>query len=51
MADFVFDEIPTDWRSPGTYLEVKPNYRNKGIFDYPVQNLIIGLKPVSYTHL
>ncbi|NNV20652.1 phage tail protein [Ochrobactrum pseudogrignonense] len=44
MADFTFDEIPTDWRSPGTYLEVKPNYRNVGIFDYPVQNLIIGAK-------
>lgn len=49
MADFVFDEIPTDWRSPGTYLEVKPNYRNKGIFDYPVQNLIIGLKLATGT--
>lgn len=49
MADFTFDEIPTDWRSPGTYLEVKPNYRNIGIFEYPVQNLIIGLKLATGT--
>lgn len=49
MADFTFDQIPTDWRSPGTYLEVKPNYRNVGIFDYPVQNLIIGAKLATGT--
>ncbi len=49
MADFTFDEIPSDWRSPGTFLEIKPNYRNLGIFDYPVQNLIIGLKLATGT--
>ena len=49
MANFTFYEIPTDWRSPGTYLEVKPNYRNVGIFDYPVQNLIIGAKLTAGT--
>lgn len=40
----VFDEIPVDWLEPGTFLEVKPNYRNLGLLPYPVKNLIIGLK-------
>lgn len=34
MSDIVFDEIPYDVLEPGTFLEVKPNYRNVGILPY-----------------
>ena len=38
----LFEEIPYDWRKPGTYIEVRPNYENVGLFDYPTRVLIIG---------
>ena len=44
-----FDEIPYNWRQPGTYLEVKPNYQNAGIFDWPERALLIGQKLASGT--
>lgn len=44
MQNFSFNEIPVDWLEPGTFLEVKPNYRTLGILPYPVRNLIIGQK-------
>lgn len=44
-----FDEIPYDWLEPGTYLEVKPNYRNTGLLPYPVRNLIAGQKLATGT--
>lgn len=46
---FVFDEIPYDWLEPGTYLEVKPNYRNAGVFPYPVRAHIVGQKLAAGT--
>lgn len=46
---FIFDEIPFDWLEPGTFLEVKPNYRSLGILPYPAKNLIIGQKLASGT--
>jgi phage tail sheath gpL-like len=42
-----FDEIPYQWRQPATLLEIKPNYANKGLFDWPEQALIIGQKLAS----
>lgn len=44
-----FDEIPYDWLEPGTFIEVKPNYRNTGILPYPTKNLIIGQKLAAGT--
>ncbi len=50
MAEpMIFDEIPYDWLEPGTYLEVKPNYRSMGVLPYPVSNLIIGQKLAAGT--
>lgn len=42
MSEFIFDEIPADFRVPGVYLEAKPNYSTVGVQPYPVKNLIIG---------
>ncbi len=44
MDPIVFDEIPYDWLEPGTFLEVKPNYRNMGLLPWPARNLIVGQK-------
>lgn len=44
-----FDEIPYDWVEPGVFLEVKPNYRTKGILPWPAKNLIISHKLASGT--
>ena len=37
-----FNEIPYAWRVPGTYVEVRPNFSNAGVFDWPARVLIIG---------
>ncbi len=42
-----FDEIPYDWRQPATLLEVKPNYRDTGLFEWPEKALIVGQKLAS----
>lgn len=44
-----FDEIPYDWLEPGTFLEVKPNYRNAGVFAWPEKALIAGQKLATGT--
>jgi len=49
MEQIVFDEIPYDWREPGTFLEAKPNYRTMGILPWPVKNLIVGQKLATGT--
>jgi len=49
MDPFSFDEIPYDWQEPGTFLEVRPNYRNVGVLPYPVKALIIGQKLATGT--
>ncbi|SIP96186.1 phage tail sheath subtilisin-like domain-containing protein [Bosea sp. TND4EK4] len=44
-----FNEIPYDWRVPGTYVEVRPNYQNMGLVAFPtrvvafVQKLAAGI--------
>lgn len=42
MAGIAFDEIPIDRLEPGTFLEVKPNYSERGLLPYPARNLIIA---------
>jgi phage tail sheath gpL-like len=39
-----FDEIPYDWRVPGTYLEVRPDRRRQGLAPYPQRTLLIAPK-------
>lgn len=39
-----FEEIPYDWRVPGTYVEIRPSYRNLGVLGYPARVLLIGQK-------
>lgn len=44
-----FDQIPSDWRTPGTYVEVKPSYSNAGVLGYPARALLIGQKLAAGT--
>ncbi|MBR0681911.1 phage tail protein [Roseomonas eburnea] len=37
-----FEEIPYDWRKPGTYVEIRPSYQNLGVLGYPARVLLIG---------
>ena len=37
-----FNEIPNDWRNPGTYIEARANYSSTGPLPYPARALIIG---------
>lgn len=39
-----FDQVPSDWRVPGAYVEVKPSYTNAGVLGYPARALLIGQK-------
>lgn len=32
-----FNEIPYDWRPPGTLVEVRPNYRTMGLVSFPTR--------------
>ncbi len=38
----LFDEIPYDLRTPGTYVEVRPNYEDMGILPYPTRVLLFA---------
>ena len=42
MADRIVSltEIPYDWLAPGVHLEVRPNYKNMGLFAFPARALI-----------
>ncbi|MDP3408191.1 phage tail sheath subtilisin-like domain-containing protein [Bosea sp. (in: a-proteobacteria)] len=44
-----FDQIPYDWRTPGTYVEVHPNYRRRGLIPFPAKAIIITQKLASGT--
>lgn len=44
VSTISFDEIPYDWRVPGSYVEVKPSYSNLGVLAYPARALLIGQK-------
>ncbi|MEO0374254.1 MAG: phage tail sheath subtilisin-like domain-containing protein [Cyanobacteria bacterium P01_A01_bin.17] len=41
MDPITFDEIPFDRLEPGTFLEVRPKYRNIGLVPYPARALIV----------
>jgi phage tail sheath gpL-like len=44
MIPIQFDEIPLDWRVPGTRVEIAPNRRKAGLYDYPVKAVIVAPK-------
>ncbi|PCI04654.1 MAG: phage tail protein [Hyphomicrobiales bacterium] len=44
-----FDQIPYDRLEPGTFTEIRPNYRNIGLLPYPVRSNIIGQKLAAGT--
>lgn len=37
-----FDQIPATWRVKGYYGEIKPRYDNRGLFDWPSREIILG---------
>lgn len=37
-----FDEIPYDWRVPGTYLELRPSRRNMGLVPFPQRTVLLA---------
>lgn len=49
MATITFAEIPSNWRLPGTYLEIKPNYSNAGLAEFPTRVLLVGQKLAAGT--
>ncbi|WP_431281659.1 phage tail sheath subtilisin-like domain-containing protein [Humitalea sp. 24SJ18S-53] len=44
-----FDETPSDWRVPGTYVEIRPTYGRIGIVDYPTKVLLVGQATTAST--
>ena len=46
-ASLLLDQIPNDYRTPGTYIRVRPNYTNAGLVGFPAHGLIIAQKTVS----
>jgi phage tail sheath gpL-like len=44
-----FNEIPYDWRVPGTYVEVRPNYVRRGLIPFPAKGLLIVQKLAAGT--
>lgn len=49
MDPITFNEIPFDRLEPGTFLEVRPNYRNIGLVPYPVKALLVLHKAATGT--
>lgn len=49
LQSISFDEIPADYRVPGTYIEAKPTYSNAGLLGYPARALLIGQKLAAGT--
>lgn len=44
-----FNEIPYDWRLPGTLVEVRPNYQNVGVLPIPTRVLLAVQKLAAGT--
>ncbi|TCT35374.1 phage tail sheath subtilisin-like domain-containing protein [Martelella mediterranea] len=44
-----FDEIPMTWYDPAVFIEVKPNYSQKGVYDWPEKVLLAGHKLATGT--
>lgn len=49
MSDTSFTEFPTDWRVPGTRVEIRPSYANAGIAEYPARMLVLAPRPAGAT--
>ncbi|MDO9501390.1 phage tail sheath subtilisin-like domain-containing protein [Falsiroseomonas sp.] len=49
MSDVSFTEFPTDWRVPGTRVEIRPSYANAGIAGYPARMLVLAPRPAAGT--
>ena len=49
MDQITFDEIPYDRLEPGTFIEVRPNYRNMGLLPYPVRSILLCQKLATGT--
>ncbi len=45
----VFSEIPSSWRVPGTYVEVRPNYSTAGLGEFPAKALLFVQKLAAGT--
>ena len=37
-----FEQVPADWRVPGTYVEVRPVNRNMGLVGFVARALLMG---------
>lgn len=44
-----FDEIPYDWRVPGTNIEARPNYQNRGLLPFPARAVLFVQKLATGT--
>ena len=42
VQTITFNEIPYAFLVPGTYVEMRPNYTNAGVFDWPARVLIVA---------
>lgn len=49
MSDVTFQEFATDWRVPGTRVEIRPSYANAGIAEYPARMLVLAPRPAGAT--
>jgi phage tail sheath gpL-like len=44
-----FDEIPYDWRAPGAYLEIKPDYSRRGAVPFMARGILFVQKLAAGT--
>lgn len=44
MAAPAFQQIPVNWRVPGTYMEIDPRFADSGIGSFPLRGLILAQK-------
>jgi phage tail sheath gpL-like len=50
-AEITFNEIPSNWRVPGTYVEIRPDYSNAGLGEFPTRVLLMVQKLAAGTAL
>lgn len=48
-APVVFQEIPSNWRVPGTYVEIRPDYSSAGLGAFPTRALLMVQKLAAGT--
>lgn len=49
MNAITFDQIPNNWRVPGTYVEIRPDYSNMGLAEFPTRVLLVVQKLAAGT--